>query len=208
MIGKLKGRIDDVFEDSAILDVGGVGYLVFCSTRTLSRLPARGEYAELITLTHVREDHIHLYGFLSTYEREWFDLLTTVQGVGVKMALAIQGVFTPEELITAIAAKDVKTLTKVSGVGAKLAERIATELKSKVAKMAPSMAIAVTPQKGTAKSSPVPSLTEDAISALVSLGYNRSDAFTAVGRAIQELGDGAALDSLIKVGLKQLARAS
>lgn len=205
MIRKLRGRIDDAFEDSVILDVNGVGYHVYCSARTLAALPARGEACELIIETHVREDHIHLFGFPNAFEREWFDLLTTVQGVGVKMAMAILGVFAPEELANTIAARDMKSLTRVSGVGAKLAERLCTELKSKVSKMPVSgFAIAA---HSTPSAVPVSSLSEDAISALTHLGYTRSDAFSAIARAAQKLGDKAKLDVLIKEGLKELAAA-
>src|SRR5665213_638364 len=124
MIGKLKGRIDSIEEDSVLIDVGGVGYHVFCSSRTLAQLPAKGEAAELVTETHVREDHIHLYGFPDASEREWFRLLMTVQGVGVRMAMAILSVFSPAQLVQSIHARDTKSLTRVSGVGAKLAERL------------------------------------------------------------------------------------
>src|SRR5688572_4636847 len=134
MIGKLTGRVDDVAEDHAILDVGGVGYLIFASAKTLGQLVS-GQAASLRIETHVREDHFHLYGFTSEAERAWFKTLNTVQGVGVKMALAILSVFTPDQLLTAIGAQDKKAFTTVSGVGPKLAERIVTELKSTVAKM-------------------------------------------------------------------------
>ncbi len=203
MIGKLKGRIDSTDEDSLILDVGGVGYHVFCSGRTLASIGGTGDFAELIIETHVREDHIHLFGFPNVFERDWFRLLTTVQGVGVKMGMAILNSFSPEQLTTAIAAKDVKALTSISGVGPKLAERLATELKSKVSKM-PVSGLVI--HDGKKMPLPAPSLSEDAISALVSLGYNRSDAFSAIGRAAQKLGEKAALDGLIKEGLKELAR--
>ena len=203
MIGKLKGRIDSTDEDSLILDVGGVGYHVFCSGRTLATIGSAGDFAELIIETHVREDHIHLFGFPNQFERDWFRLLTTVQGVGVKMGMAILSTFSPEQLTTAIAAKDVKVLTSISGVGPKLAERLATELKSKVSKIS---AFAPSDLRRDKPVMFIPSLSEDAISALVSLGYNRSDAFTAVGRAAQKLGEKAALDGLIKEGLKELAR--
>ncbi len=206
MIGKLKGRIDELTEDSVILDVGGVGYLVFCSPRTLAALPRKGEFAELIIETHVREDHIHLLGFPSAYEKEWFLLLNTVQGVGVKMAMAILSVFTPDQLTQAIAAKDIKALTKVSGVGNKLAERLTTELKSKVAKLAPALTIAAPKSSGVA--APASNMNEDAISALAALGYTRSDAFSAIARAASSLGEDATLDGLIKEGLKHMARAS
>jgi Holliday junction DNA helicase RuvA len=208
MIGKLKGRIDELTEDSVILDIGGVGYLVFCSPRTLAALPRKGEFAELIIETHVREDHIHLLGFPSAYEKEWFLLLNTVQGVGVKMAMAILSVFSPDQLSQAIAAKDIKGLTKVSGVGNKLAERLTTELKSKVTKMAPELSIPTSTSKSGGITSPASNMNEDAISALAALGYSRSDAFSAIARAASTLGESVTLDGLIKEGLKQMARAS
>lgn len=205
MIGKLKGRIDSVDEDSVLIDVGGVGYHVFAGGRTLAAMPGKGEAAELIIETHVREDHIHLFGFPDTVERDWFRLLMTVQGVGVRMALAILSVFSPAELAHAIAAKDMKSLTRVSGVGAKLAERITTELKNKTGKL-PTGA-SVLPIKG-AKSVglPAPSASEDAISALIHLGYSRAEAYTAVTAGASAVEDETRVDNLIKEGLKRLAR--
>jgi Holliday junction DNA helicase RuvA len=205
MIGKLTGRIDTSAEDHVIVDVGGVGYMVFASAKTLSALPDAGGLATLLIETHVREDHIHLYGFASVAERSWFRTLTTVQGVGVKMALAILSVFTPEQLINAIAAQDKKALTSVSGVGPKLAERIATELKSHVAKMSVAGYQFPTPTTGTSKTKAASgTLVEDAISALVHLGYARTEAFTAVMRVQQALPE-AKLDVLIKDSLRELA---
>jgi Holliday junction DNA helicase RuvA len=124
MIGKLTGRIDSVAEDHVLLDVNGVGYFIFASARTLSMMPASGGQVSLLIDTHVREDHIHLYGFANAAEQQWFRTLTTVQGVGVKMGMAILSALTPEQILTAIAAQDKKALTVVSGVGPKLAERI------------------------------------------------------------------------------------
>ena len=212
MIGKLTGRVDETAEDHVILDVNGVGYLVFCSGKTLAALPSKGGSAVLLTETHVREDHIHLYGFASVAERVWFRTLTTVQGVGVKMALAILSALTPEQVLTAIAAQDKKALTVVSGVGPKLAERLVVELKSQAVKLSaagfgiaaisPGNAAQQTPQKNTLPSAP--SLVEDALSALVHLGYNRSDAFTAVMR-MQQAAPEAKLDQLIRDALRELA---
>jgi len=205
MIGKLKGRIDSADEDSVIIDVGGVGYHVFCSVRTLSALPGKGEAAELIIETHVREDHIHLFGFPDSNEREWFRLLMTVQGVGVKMALAILSIFSPEQFAHAIAAKDTKSLTRVSGVGAKLAERLTTELKNKVAKL-PTGAAAVVAKGSKISALPPATMSEDAVSALVNLGYTRSDAYNAVAMAANRIGETGKVDVLITESLKQLAR--
>ncbi len=207
MIGKLRGKIDSYDDDAVIVDVGGVGYHVFCSSRTLSALPQKGEAAELIIETHVREEHIHLLGFPDAHEREWFRTLNTVQGVGVKMALAVLGVFSPAQLAQAIAAKDTKSLTRVSGVGPKLAERIVTELKNKITKMSSGSA-AEFPEKGkSATGLPPASASEDAISALVNLGYTRSDAYNAVVAAESRLdGKSQPVDALIKESLRSLMR--
>ncbi|MBI2240742.1 MAG: Holliday junction branch migration protein RuvA [Magnetospirillum gryphiswaldense] len=206
MIAKLKGLIDTLGDDHCIIDVGGVGYLVFCSGRTLGKLQT-GTAAALHVETHVREDHIHLYGFAEAGERDWFNLLTTVQGVGAKVALAILSVAGPEQLLQTIAAQDKTLLTRASGVGPKLAVRILTELKDKAGKMslggfAPSAA-------GTAAATPVSAaggLMEDAISALVNLGYKRLEAFEAVGVVAKELGDDADSSTLIRHALKRLGK--
>jgi len=214
MIGNLPGRIDEVAEDHVILDVGGVGYLVFASAKTLASLPSPGGAASLLTETHVREDHIHLYGFASVAERVWFRTLTTVQGVGVKMAMAILSALTPDQILTAIAAQDKKALTVVSGVGPKLAERLVIELKSQAPKLsAAGFGIAAAhagnaAAKGAAntapKNAPARSAVEDAVSALTHLGYSRSDAFTAVMR-MQQAAPEASLDQLIRDSLRELA---
>ncbi len=196
MIAKLTGAIDSKSADAAIVDVGGVGYLVFCSARSLSRLPAAGGAVSLFIETHVREDHIHLYGFIDAAEREWFRLLTTVQGVGAKLALAILGVQSSGDLTQAILVQDKTSLTRASGVGPKLAARIVAELKDKVG------GIALGPVAAAAEvSGPV----ADAVSALVNLGYRRTEAFGAVAQASKLLGPNAALDVLIKAGLKELS---
>ncbi|HSR55563.1 MAG TPA: Holliday junction branch migration protein RuvA, partial [Alphaproteobacteria bacterium] len=131
MIASLKGLIESVGEDFAVIETGGVGYLVFCSARTLSALPPAGEAAALKIETHVREDHIHLYGFATAAERDWFRLLITVQGVGARVALAILSVLPPSDLGLALAAGDKAALGRAAGVGPKLAQRIVTELKDK-----------------------------------------------------------------------------
>jgi holliday junction DNA helicase RuvA len=205
LIGKLKGKIDSLDDDSLIIDVNGVGYVVFCSNKTLSNIGNIGEAVELIIETHVREDHIHLFGFVNIDERNWFRLLTTVQGVGVKMALAILGVFAIAELMNIIAAKDNKSLTRVSGVGPKLAERIITELKNKIGKI--SSATADFSVNNNVKSSlPASTTNEDAISALSHLGFTRIDAYNAVIKASYELGTEAKLDDVIKKSLSELGR--
>src|SRR5688572_33213038 len=131
MIGKLKGVIDSYGEDFVILDVGGVGYQVQCSARTMQALPAPGEAATLSIETHVREDQIRLFGFTSDIEREWCRLLQTVQGVGTRVALSVLGTLKPAELATAVAMRDKATVARTPGVGSKVAERIVTELKDK-----------------------------------------------------------------------------
>ncbi|MGE4279609.1 MAG: Holliday junction branch migration protein RuvA [Magnetospirillum sp.] len=206
MIAKLKGLIDTLGDDHCIIDVGGVGYLVFCSGRTLGKLHI-GTAAALHVETHVREDHIHLYGFAEAGERDWFNLLTTVQGVGAKVALAILSVAGPEQLLQTIAAQDKTMLTRASGVGPKLAVRILTELKDKAGKM--SLGGFVPSAGASVASAPISAaggLMEDAISALVNLGYKRLEAFEAVGVVAKELGDDADSSTLIRHALKRLGK--
>ncbi len=201
MIAMLAGVVDRVGTDSLVLDVNGVGYLVFASSRTLARAPARGEPLRLSIETHVREDHIHLYGFAEEAERSWFRLLTTVQGVGARLALAILSVLAPDALTTAIMAQDKAALARADGVGPKLAARIANELKDKVG------GIALGPAAATATTAPAPGgAAGDAVSALVHLGYSRTDAYTAVVQAAQRLGADAKVDALIRAGLQELGR--
>jgi len=200
MIASLSGIVEQVTADSVVVDVGGVGYLVFAASRTLARLPARGEPVRLLIETHVREDHIHLYGFADEAERGWFRLLTTVQGVGAKTALAVLSALAPDALTSAIIAQDKVALTQAAGVGRKLAQRIVMELRDKlgdVAQLAPAVADAAE----TAGSA----VTGDAVSALVNLGYPRTDAFAAVSAAARALGGAARLDALLKASLKELA---
>lgn len=205
MIAKLSGLLDSVADTSCILDVNGVGYQVFCSARTLRNLPRPGEAVRLHVETHVREDHIHLFGFLSEAERGWFNLLQTVQGVGAKVALAILSALAPEELFRAIASGDKATLNRCDGVGPKLAARLITELKDKVGGIALGPAAAAAPAEAAAAENangPV----ADALSALVNLGYKRADAFGAVTTAARALGEKASVQQLIPAALKELAR--
>ncbi|MEQ8964433.1 MAG: Holliday junction branch migration protein RuvA [Azospirillaceae bacterium] len=209
MIAKLTGVLDSVAGDSAVVDVGGVGYLVFCSRLTLDRLGTAGGRVGLHVETHVREDHIHLYGFADTAERDWFRLLTGVQGVGGRGALAILSALSPDDLATAIAAQDRKALTRADGVGPKLAGRILSELKDKAGTVSLPAAAAPRPTgdgaAGAEEGSARPAASADAVSALVNLGYGRSEAFTAVTAAGRRLGAGAGVEALIPEALKELA---
>ncbi|WP_370156821.1 Holliday junction branch migration protein RuvA [Ferrovibrio sp.] len=207
MIARLSGLLDSVSDAACIVDVGGVGYLVYCSGRTLRGLPRPGEAVRLHVETHVREDHIHLYGFLSAAEREWFNLLQTVQGVGARVALGILSSLAPDELFRAIASADRATLNRCDGVGPKLAARLVTELKDKVGGIAlgPVATAAGTAAAGEAAAE-AGGAVADALSALVNLGYRRADAFGAVTTAARALGDKADVPALIRAGLKELAQ--
>lgn len=204
MIAKLSGLLDSVAETSCILDVSGVGYQVFCSARTLRNLPRPGEAVRLHVETHVREDHIHLYGFLSEAERECFNLLQTVQGVGAKVALGILSTLAPDELFRAIASADKTSLNRCDGVGPKLAVRLITELKDKVGGIALGPVANAASAEAVAETAGGP--VADALSALVNLGYKRADAFGAVTTAARALGDKANVQQLIPAALKELAR--
>ena len=205
MIGKLRGVIDAYGEDFVIVDVGGVGYVVHCSTRTLQNLPSTGEAATLSIETHVREDMIRLYGFRSDAEREWFRLLQTVQGVGAKVALGILSVLDPGSLANAIATGDKASVSRGPGVGPKLAARIVAELKDK----APAFA-AVDPAlirlSDAVEDRRAPQPVSDAVSALVNLGYAQVQASAAIAAALKQAGDDAEAKTLIRLGLRELAR--
>jgi Holliday junction DNA helicase RuvA len=199
VIAKLTGKIEQIEEDRCVVDVNGVGYLVNASTRTLSALPA-GQVASVLVETHVREDAIVLYGFFEGAEREWFRLLTTVQGVGAKVALNILSALSPRDLIAAIQAGDRGALTRAPGVGAKLAVRLLTELREKAGAMPSGIGFSpVLPP-------PVGGVESDALSALVNLGYRRAEAQAAVAKVLERLGEDASLDAVIRDGLKELAR--
>jgi Holliday junction DNA helicase RuvA len=205
MIGKLKGVIDSYGEDYVIVDVHGVGYQVHCSARTLQALPAQGEAAALAIETHVREDQIRLFGFTSDIEREWFRLLQTVQGVGVRVALAVLSTLKPSELANAIALRDKAAIARTPGVGAKVAERIVTELKDKTPAFSDidpavmRLSVDVDENRG-------PQPVRDAVSALVNLGYGQPQAAAAIAAASREAGEGADTARLIRFGLKELAK--
>ncbi len=205
MIGKLTGTIDSVADAHVLVDVGGVGYVVTCSARTLRALGRAGEPVSLRIETHVREDAISLYGFAEADEQNWFRLLTTVQGVGAKVALAILSVAAPEQLTNTIAAADKAALTQADGVGPKLALRIVTELKDKVAALAGLGAAPRGAAMADAGMVAPSSAAADAVSALVNLGYRRGEAFGAVAAAHRRRPD-ARLDELIRLGLADLSR--
>ena len=182
MIGRLRGVVDGYAEDSVIVDVGGVGYVVHCSSRTLQALPARGEAVTLSIETHVREDQIRLFGFASDTEREWFRLLQTVQGVGTKVALAVLGTLRPADLATAVAMRDRAMIARAPGVGPKVAERIVNELKDKAPAFV-SVDPAVARLSDAIDERRAPQPVADAISALVNLGYGQPQAAAAIAAA-------------------------
>src|SRR6202166_3053715 len=200
MIGKLTGTIDSYGEDFIILDVGGVGYVVHCSARTLQALPAPGDPVVLAIETHVREDQIRLFGFLFDGEREWFRLLQTVQGVGTKVALSILGTLKPPDLASAIALRDKAMVARSPGVGPKVAERIVTELKDKAPAYA-DLDPAVIRLSGALDERRAPQPVSDAVSALVNLGYGQPQAAAAIAAAAGTAGEGADTKSLIRLGL-------
>lgn len=202
MIAKLTGRVDGTGEGFAVIDVNGVGYLVFCSSRTLGSLPPVGGSASLLIETQVSQDHIHLYAFADQAERTWFRLLTTVQGVGSKVALAILSALLPDQLIQAIAAQDKATLTRAQGVGPKLGARIVAELKDKVGGIALGPVAAIAAANGAAA---LDNKAADAVSALINLGYRRAEVLGAVAEVRRRLGADAGLDDLIKAGLRELS---
>lgn len=204
MIGKLRGILDSAGKDWAIIDVNGVGYEVSCPARTLGRMPAIGQPVALIIETHVREDAIKLFGFLSEAERSWFRLLQNVQGVGTRVALSLLGILEPHELANAIALQDKAQVGRAPGVGPKVAQRIVSELRDKVPALLVGGDIGV-PVSGLAKAGEK-SAVSDAVSALINLGYSPSEATTAVATISNELGEGAKTEELIRRGLKELAR--
>ncbi len=220
MIAKLKGIIDTIGEEYCVVDVNGVGYLVFASSKTLSRLH-KGEATALMIETIVREDNISLFGFADAWEKEWFNTLTKVQGVGAKVCLSILSVLSPTQLAQAVSAQDKASFTRAAGVGPKLAARIVTELKDKIVTIpivdsikevdmssnltpsdeAESYATAVT----SLQSAENPMMIDDAISALMNLGYQRLEAYKAVNKVAMENPE-ADTSALIKAALKEFAR--
>jgi Holliday junction DNA helicase RuvA len=205
MIGKLRGVIDSYNEDSVVIDVHGVGYLVHCSVRTLQSLPAPGEAATISIETWVREDQIRLYGFATDLDREWFRILTGVQGVGAKVALAVLGTLKVADLANAIALGDKAQIARAPGVGPKLAQRLVIELKDKAPAFA-NVDPAVVRLQGDLAERRAPLPVSEAISALVNLGYGEIQASGAIAAAMRSAGDKATTESLIRFGLKELAR--
>jgi holliday junction DNA helicase RuvA len=202
MIARLRGVVDEIGLDGILVDVGGVGYPVLVSTRTRAALPNGGQ-ATLLIETQIREDAVTYFGFIDRPERDWFRMLTTIQGVGGKVALNILSVFEPDRLAQAILAQDRTLLTRADGVGPKLAARLVTELKDRASAWglgaAPAQIAAAKP------AAPVTGPLEDAVSALVNLGYRRGDALGAVTAAARKLGDQASSGDLIRGGLKEIA---
>lgn len=197
MIAHLKGRLDSLGIDNAVIDVGGVGYLVGASSKTLAAIGPVGEAAMLHTEMLVGEDFIRLVGFATSGERDWFRLLTGVQGVGARVALAILSALDPSDLSRAIAAQDKAMVARANGVGPKLAERIVRELKDKIG------AVAI----GGATPVAVTGAGADAVSALLNLGFRPAEASAAVAVAEEELGAGASLDALVRLALRKASRA-
>lgn len=198
MIAKLTGLLDDTGPDWAVIDVGGVGYLVQCSARTLDRLGIRGDRVVVHTEMQVSETDQRLIGFASAAERDWFRMLTAIQGVGSKVALAILSALTTEELQRACAGGDAAMVARANGVGPKLAGRIVNELRDKAGALpaAPGVAMAT---------APAGSASADAVSALQNLGFKPAVASAAVAQAVGELGEGAGLNDLVRVALKKAA---
>lgn len=198
MIAKLSGRLDSVSADAAVIDVGGVGYLVGASARTLTALGPVGGSVVIFTEMLVAEDFIRLVGFATAAEQEWFRLLTSVQGVGGRVALGILSALDPAELHRAVASGDKAMVSRAQGVGPKLAMRIVNELKDKAG--------GAIPVVGGLPVAPVVGAAADAVSALLNLGFRPAEANSAVTEAEGELGPSASLDALVRVALKKVAR--
>ena len=196
MIAHLKGRLDSTGIDHAVIDVGGVGYLVGASSKTLAAIGPVGEAVMLHTEMLVAEDFIRLVGFATASERDWFRLLTGVQGVGARVALAILSALDPADLSRAIAAQDKAMVARANGVGPKLAERIVRELKDKIGGVA----------IGGAAPIAIGGASADAVSAMLNLGFRPAEASAAVAAAEEELGAGATLDALVRLALRKAAK--
>lgn len=210
MIANLKGRIEETGLDSLVIDVNGVGYLVFCSAKTLTAIGAVGEFATVHTEMQVSENDMRLMGFASKEERDWFRLLTGVQGVGGKVALAILSALEPADIHRAVASGDKVPVTRANGVGPKLAERIVRELKDKVGGLAvPAGGLGLSSIGASPNGSGAVGgggHAADALSALTNLGFRPADASVAVAGAVEELGEDASLDALVRLALKKVGR--
>ncbi len=211
MIGKLSGIIDTFDTDHLILDVGGVGYLIYASSRTLSSIGQIGDTASLLINTNVREDAITLYGFADAVEQQWFKLLTSVQGVGAKAGLSILAACPADQLGFVIASQDKASLTRADGVGPKLATRILTELKDKASKIDMTTSVSGTAASTSGASSQTSTtqinndIDQDAVSALTNLGYSSADAYRAVLAAKNKANDNIDLQSIIRLALQELS---
>lgn len=204
MIGKLKGLVDGIGDDLVHIDVGGVVYEAFCSSKTIAALPRVGEATVLHVEMVVREELIRLYGFATEAEKAWFGILTSVQGVGARLALSILSTLAVNELSSAIALQDKAMIGRASGVGPKLALRIVTELRGKVPALGAAepgvLGLQAALGEGTARSN-----VADAVSALTNLGYSSAQASAAVARVVGREGEGTATEKLIRLGLRELS---
>lgn len=200
MIGKLKGIIDTIDDDHIILDVNGVGYIVFASSKTIAQLGTVGEAASFLIETHIREDHFHLYGFPNKQEKQWFKILLNVQGVGAKLALGILSAYGPNELTQIIASQDKAMFAKISGVGPKLAARLATELKDKVGKVVQDF---IPNANVTQLDNAANGVKSDAVSALTNLGIGKMDAFIAVNKIAN---DDMTVEEIIATALREVGK--
>ena len=205
MIGKLKGTIEEIGDDYVLIDVHGVCYVAYCASRTLGRLGAPGEAIVLFIETYVREDQLKLFGFMTALEREWFNLLQSVQGVGAKVALAVLSTLTPGELANAIALQDKTSISRAPGVGPKVAVRLMTELKNKAPAYAGDAGVNIGLKQELGEGV-APAPVADAVSALTNLGYSRDQAANAVAAALRNGGEGGDSAKLIRLGLKELSR--
>lgn len=202
MIGKLRGKVDSIFEDYLILDVNGVGYRVFCSSKTLSSVEVGIEMSFAIQ-TIVREDAIVLFGFLSNNDKNWFEMLCKVNGIGAKVALKIMGALTPQEMLTAIDSEDSKMFCRAPGVGQKIASRIIIELKDIRKNIGIVDNIVSSPVKGVSDDIKHDNRMQDALSALENLGYQKNVAYNIIISILKDRED-IVIESLITEALKKI----
>lgn len=205
MIGKLSGIVDSIGEDWVILDVGGVGYEIACSARTLTNIPQIGDTLTLSIETYVREDQIRLFGFADDLERTWFRLLQSVQGVGAKVALAILSTHSTNDLANAIALQDKAEIARTPGIGPKVAQRLITELREKVPAMN-QIGVSGAVDRGAVVGLPKGTAAADAVSALTNLGYPLNQASNAIAIATKHIDGEPKAEELIRFGLRELSR--